>query len=69
MDAIGQAELDLKAVLDDPNSTDEQVQEKLQAVREARAQAKARLHAAQADLMELLTADQVAVLVSLGYLD
>jgi hypothetical protein len=45
------------------------VKEKVAAVRKARAKAEADLKTAQQELLELLTSDQEAVLVSLGYLD
>ena len=69
MDPIAQAQSELKAVLDDPKSTPQQIQEKVAAMRKATQKARADLAAAQKDLLELLTADQEVVLVSLGYLD
>ena len=69
MDAIGQASADLKAVLDDPKATADDIQIKLAAVRKARQKARADLAAAQKDLIELLTADQQTMLVCLGFLD
>jgi outer membrane murein-binding lipoprotein Lpp len=60
---------ELRTALADPNSTSEQLTEKLDAVRSARAKAKTELAAAHKDLLQLLTADQEAVLVSLNYLD
>ena len=69
MDPTSQAQADLKAVLDDPKSTLDQIQEKLSALRQSRQKTKADLDAAQKDLRLLLTSDQEAVLVSLGCLD
>ena len=65
-DPTMQARLDLQAVLNEPQSTSEQIQEKLAALRKARQQAKADLAAAQQDLLELLTMGQQAILASLG---
>ena len=67
--AIGQARADLKTVLDDPKHSSADVQEKIDAVRRARQKARADLEAAQKDLRQMLTAEQEAVLISLGYLD
>ena len=67
--AVTQKLTELRTALADPNSTSEQLQEKLGAVRDARLKAKAELAAARKDLLELLTPDQEAVLVSLDYLD
>jgi Spy/CpxP family protein refolding chaperone len=61
--------VELRTVLADPNTTSEQFKEKTTAVREARRKAGAELAAARNDLLELLTPDQEAVLVSLDYLD
>jgi Spy/CpxP family protein refolding chaperone len=66
---ISQAQADLKTVLDDPKHTPAEVREKVAAVRKARQKARGDLDAAQKDLLEMLTAEQEAVLVSLGYLD
>jgi hypothetical protein len=61
--------MELRTALADPNTTSEQLKEKTTAVREARRKAKAELAAARKDLLELLTLDQEAILVSLDYLD
>lgn len=66
---IALAQAELKTVLDNPQSTPQEVQEKVAAVRKAIAKAKADLAAARKDLVELLTADQQAILVGLGYLE
>jgi hypothetical protein len=68
-DPSAQFRADLQAALDDPKASSEEIREKLTALREAGKKAKADLAAAQKDLLELLTAYQEAVLVSLGYLD
>jgi hypothetical protein len=64
-----QAQADLQAALDDPQTSDDEVRERLAALRKALQKARADLAAATKDLLELLTADQEAVLVSLGHLD
>ena len=61
--------VELRTTLADPNGTAEQLKEKITAVRNARQKAKAELAAARKDLLDLLTLDQEAVLVSLDYLD
>jgi hypothetical protein len=60
---------DLKTTLADKTATPQQVREKVDAVRTARAKAIADLEAAQNELCELLTTDQQAVLVSERLLD
>ncbi len=60
---------ELRTALADPNATSEQLKDKLGAVRSARQKAEAELAAARKDLLELLTPDQEAILVSLNYLD
>ena len=60
---------ELKTALDDTATTPEQAQAKLMAVRDARKKAVADLAKAQNNLLLLLTADQEAMLVSLGYID
>jgi len=67
--AVTQKLAELRTALADPNTTPAQLQEKLGVVRDARVKAKAELAAARKDLLELLTPDQEAVLVSLNYLD
>jgi hypothetical protein len=69
MDPISQVQSDLQGALADPKTTADEIQDKVAALRNARQKAKADLDAAQKDLLELLTADQEAILVSLGYLD
>lgn len=60
---------DLKTVLADPTTTPEQLKTKLAAIRTARQKAATDLQTAQRDVLRLLTADQEATLVSLGYID
>lgn len=67
--AVMQKLMELQTALTDPNSTCDQLREKTAAVRAARQKASAELTAARKDLLELLTLDQEATLVSLGYLD
>lgn len=67
--ALVQARADLRAALDDEKSSPDVVREKVAAVREARGKARAALAGVAKDLLELLTADQEAVLVALGHLE
>lgn len=64
-----QARADLRTALDDPKVSPDAVREKVAVVREARRKARAALADAGKNLLELLTADQEAVLVALGHLD
>jgi len=66
---ISQAQDEFRAVLDDPKHTKAELQEKIAAVRKARQKARAELEAAQKDLHQMLTADQEAILVGLGYVE
>lgn len=67
--AITQAQADLKAVLSDRKHSAEEIKEKVAAVRKARQKARGEVDAAQKDLMLMLTAEQEAILVSLGYFE
>ena len=67
--AVAQAQADLQAALADANTPMADIQDKVAAVRKAKAKANADLDAAQKDLLRILTADQQLVLISLGYLD
>ena len=60
---------DLRETLQNKDSTPDDVKAKTQALREARAQAKADLAKAQEDLVAVVTPRQEAVLLSLGYLE
>ena len=60
---------DLQAALADAQTTPEQLQDKVNALRTARRKARDKLQAAQQELLELLTPDQEAVLLGLGYID
>jgi hypothetical protein len=60
---------DLKTLLDNKETTDAQLRDKLAEVRANRATAVRDLAAAEADVLPLLTTDQTVVLVNLGYLD
>jgi Spy/CpxP family protein refolding chaperone len=60
---------DLRETLQNKDSTPDDVKAKTQALREARAQAKADLTKAQEDLVAVVTPRQEAVLLSLGYLE
>jgi hypothetical protein len=66
---VSQAQADLKTTLSDSKHTATDVEEKVAAVRKAREKAQADLDTAQQELRLLLTVQQQAVLVSLGYLD
>jgi hypothetical protein len=66
---LSQAQADLKTVLDDPKHSPEERQAKIDAVRAARQKAHDDLTAAQKDLLQLLTAKQTAVLLSLGIIE
>ncbi len=60
---------ELQGLLEDTNTTDKQLWDKLTAIRAARGKAARELETAQRDLTELLTVDQLAVLMNLGYMD
>lgn len=66
---ISQAQADLKVVLNSAKHTPEEVREKLALVRAARQRALANFEAMQKDLIQLLTAEQEAILASLGYIE
>lgn len=67
--ATNQALNELQAAIDDPKTSSDQLNEKVTAVRAARKKAREKLEAAQKELFLLITPDQEAVLVRLGYLD
>jgi hypothetical protein len=67
--ATEQASRDLRELLENKDAPADQVAEKLKALREARAKAKAELETAQKALQEVLTPRQEAVLVNAGTLD
>lgn len=60
---------ELKTLIDSHDATDEQIREKLAAVRAVRSKAMRDLQTAQHDLTPYLTVDQTAALVNLGILD
>jgi hypothetical protein len=66
---INRALNELQATIDDPKTTQAQLDEKVAAVRAARKKARAKLEAIQKELLLLITPEQEAVLVRLGYLD
>jgi Spy/CpxP family protein refolding chaperone len=66
---VGQAQAELKTVLDDPKHSKADVDEKIAGIRKAREQARANLEEAQRDLMRMLTPDQQLIMISLGHLD
>lgn len=65
----GKASAELAKVLADKEAKSEQVKTALQALRDAKAKAKASLEAAQKDLREVLTTRQEAQLVMMGMLE
>ena len=67
--AVSTALSELTTALADSTSTPEQIKAKVDAVRTARQKAVSDLAAAQKSLLPLLTADQEATLVGLGYID
>ena len=66
---VGQAQAELKAVLDEPTHTKAEVDQKIEAVRQARVKAHADLDEARRDLARLLTPGQQAIMVSLGHFE
>jgi hypothetical protein len=67
--AISKAQAELKTTLADPKHTADEVKEKVAAVRKARQKVRTELETAQKDLLKLLTPEQEATLVSLGYIE
>jgi hypothetical protein len=67
--AVTQAMGELRSAAYDSRTPAEQLRAKVDAVRAARKRALADLEAARKDLVELLTPQQEAILVGLGYLD
>jgi hypothetical protein len=67
--AITQAMADLKAAAADAKTSPDELKKKVAAVRIARQKARDKLEAAKKGLLELLSPDQEAVLVGLGYID
>lgn len=68
-DYVGMAQSELQAALADPKSTPEEIAAKVSEMRKATERARAEMDNAQKELLPLLTIDQQAVLVNLGYLD
>ena len=66
---VDQASEDLQAALDDSNSSDDLIKNKLQILRDAKAKATQDLSVARDNLRSLLTIRQEAVLVERGLLD
>ncbi|MGD0091661.1 MAG: hypothetical protein ABSE73_17225 [Planctomycetota bacterium] len=67
--AVALALTALRAALAEPKTTPQELQEKVAEVRAARQRARRDLANAENDLLELLTVDQEATLVSLGYIE
>ena len=67
--AIGQAMSDLQKALTDDKATPRQIKTKIAAVRAARQKAKAKLEATRKELLEVISPEQEAVLIGLGYLE
>jgi hypothetical protein len=68
-DFLSKARADLRGVLDDPDHSAAEVQAKVHAVRDAVDRARHQLKASQDELLEVVTANQAVILMSLGYLD
>jgi Spy/CpxP family protein refolding chaperone len=66
---VEQASNDLRKVLEDKASTEDQIKQKLTAFREARDKARTELTSAQKELKEVLMPRQEAVLVTYGLVD
>jgi hypothetical protein len=66
--AVALALAELKSALSSTNAPPDQIKEQIAAVRTARQKAQTELAAAEKNLRQLVTADQEAVLISLGYL-
>lgn len=66
---VTQAQTELKTVLADPMHSKAEVEDHVAAIRKARRQARTELDAAQQDLVQMLTARQETILISLGYLE
>ncbi len=66
---VGKAGAELAKVLADKEAKGEQIKTALQALRDARAKAKAELEQAQKELSEVLTVRQEAILVTAGMLE
>jgi hypothetical protein len=67
--AITQAMADLKTAAADAKTAPDELKKKVAAVRIARQKARDKLEAAKKELLDLLSPDQEAVLVGLGYLE
>ncbi|HEX2972743.1 MAG TPA: hypothetical protein VHP11_10445 [Tepidisphaeraceae bacterium] len=67
--AVGKANQDLRAALENKDTSADEIAKKLQALRDAREQAKQNLLTAQKELKELLSQRQEATLVMSGMLD
>jgi hypothetical protein len=67
--AVGQAISELAAAAADKNTTPDQLKRKMAAVRQARKKAIAQLETLQKELLDLLTPEQEAILVGLGFIE
>lgn len=67
--AIAQAMADLRTAAADAKISADDLKKKVAAVRTARQKAREKFEAAKKDLLELLTPDQEAMLLGLGYID
>jgi hypothetical protein len=66
---VAQALTDLQTAMADSKTTPEQLKDKIATARKVRLKARRELDNAQKDLLELLSPDQEAVLMTLGYID
>jgi hypothetical protein len=60
---------ELQSTAADAKASPEQIEQKIAAVRKAREKARADLKAAESDLQQLVTPEQEAMLIALGYLE
>ena len=67
--AVQRASAELRQVLENKDTSPEDIDKKLAALREAREKARGELQAAQKDLKDVLTKRQEAVLVTMGMLE
>jgi hypothetical protein len=66
---LPQALTDLQTALNEPSTPERQLKDLLSIVRAARAKADAQVKTAAEELQQVLTTDQIALLVSYGYLN
>jgi hypothetical protein len=67
--AVAKAIAELRNAVADSKTTPQQIQEKVSAVRTARQKAQGDLAAAQSEVRQIITPQQDAILIGLGYLE